>query len=252
MKKNRPYLVPAIDRAVRIMSLLQTEGDMTLAEIAEATRLHKSSVHKIVVTLDYHGLLDRDAVTRKYSLGVALSDLGRTALDNIDVRHMAKPFLKQLVDFSGETAALAILRDTRMVIVDIEEAQVQIRVSLNVGMSSPATTTSNGKAVLAWLPEGRIKEIIDSEGLPAKTKTSITKPGIFRNELAAVRARGYATDYEEFEQGISGVSAPILNKGVPIGALSLAIPAFRLAKAKVPKYGRKCAELAAQLSNMLR
>ena len=165
---------------------------------------------------------------------------------------MAKPFLKQLVDFSGETAALAILRDTRMVIVDIEEAQVQIRVSLNVGMSSPATTTSNGKAVLAWLPEGRIKEIIDSEGLPAKTKTSITKPGIFRNELAAVRTRGYATDYEEFEQGISGVSAPILNKGVPIGALSLAIPAFRLAKAKVPKYGRKCAELAAQLSNMLR
>jgi IclR family transcriptional regulator, KDG regulon repressor len=253
MKNNRPYLVPAIDRAARIMSLLQTEGELTLVEISEAIGLHKSSVHKIVVTLNYHGLLDRDAVTRKYSLGVALSEYGRTALSSLDVRRLAKPYLKTMVDYTGETAALAVLRDTKIVLVDVEEPQVQIRVSLRVGMSSPATTTSNGKAVLAWLPENRISEIMESEGLPAKTKNSIAKPGIFRNELKAVRARGYATDYEEYQKGISGISAPILNsKGTPIGALSLAIPTFRLAKGNVPKYGRKCAEMAAKLSEMLR
>jgi IclR family KDG regulon transcriptional repressor len=252
MKNNGPYLVPAISRTVRIMSLLRTKGEMTLAEISERIALHRSSVHKILTTLHYYGLLDRDAETRKYSLGVALSEYSQIALNNLDIRQLAKPYLKALVDYSGETAGLALLRDTKMVIVDLEEPQVQVRVSLNVGLISPATTTSNGKAVLAWLPEDRIAEIMKSEGLPAKTKNSITSSRIFRNELQAVRTRGYATDYEEYREGISGISAPILNsKETPIGALCLAIPSFRLAKVNIPKYGKKCAELTAQLSRML-
>jgi DNA-binding IclR family transcriptional regulator len=251
---NPHYIVPAVDRAARILSLLRTEGrEMTIAEIADATGWHKSSVHKLLVTLNYHGLLDRDALTKRYSLGVALSEYGRIALNNLDIRYAAKPFLKTLVECSGETAGLSILRGTKMIFVDIEEPQIQIRVSLFVGMRSPVTATSNGKAVLAWFPESRLNEIIQIEGLPATTKKSIVKPAAFRAELAATRERGYATDFEEFEEGVAGVSAPVFeSSGQVMGAICVAMPAFRMRKDKIRRYGKKCAELASQLSSLLK
>ena len=225
---------------------------MTIAEISDATGWHKSSVHKLVVTLNYHGLLDRDKLTKRYSLGALLTEYGRIALNNLDVRSAAKPILKALVDYSQETAALAILRGSQVVLVDVEEPQIQIRVSLSVGMTAPATTTSNGKAVLAWLPESQVNEIMRIEGLPAMTRKSITKPELFRADLAGVRQRGYATDFEEYQEGVTGVSAPVFDSSKQvIGAISLAVPAYRMTRGKIRKYGKKCAEMTAQLSSSL-
>jgi DNA-binding IclR family transcriptional regulator len=251
---NRAYIVPAVDKAARILSLLKSEGrEMTIAEISEATGWHKSSVHKLLVTLNYHGLLDRDEATKRYSLGVALSEYGRIALSGLDIRYAAKSFLKTLVEYSGETAALAILRGTKITIVDVELPQNLTRVSLTLGMVAPATTTSNGKAVLAFLPENQLNEIIRTEGLPERTKKSITKIGAYQRDLAAIRERGYATDFEEFQEGIVAVSAPIFDsRSLPMGALSIAGPAFRMTKKKIGHYGQKCAETAAQLSALQR
>jgi IclR family KDG regulon transcriptional repressor len=251
---NRAYIVPALDRAIRILSLLRAEGrEMTIAEISTATGWHKSSVHKLLVTLNFHGLLDRDLITRKYSLGVALSEYGQIALNGLGVRQAARPVLRELVQNSGETAALSILHDSQMTIVDVEESPAQVRVTLTVGMTTPATTTSNGKAVLASLPESRVNEIIRIEGLPSMTKKSITKIGPFRLDLAATRKRGYAIDHEEYQEGITGTSASIFNsRGQVIGALSIAGPAFRMTRNKAHLYGKRCAELARNLSARLK
>jgi IclR family transcriptional regulator, KDG regulon repressor len=251
---NRAYIVPAVDRAIRILSLLKTAAQgMTIADISDMTRWPKSSVHKLLVTLNFHGLLNRDETTKRYSLGVALSEYGRIALNGLDVRRAAKPLLKKLVEFSGETAALSMLHGSQMTIVDIEESPAQVRVILNVGMRSPATTTSNGKAVLAYLPENRSNEILRTEGLPAMTKKSITKIGAFKVELATTRKRGYATDFDEYQEGITATSAPVVDSGEQvIGTLSIAGPSFRMTKGKARVYGKKCAALAAELSAALR
>ncbi len=251
---RQTYIVKAVDRAARILSLLRAEGHaMTVTEIAEATGWHKSSVHRLLVTLHYHELLDRDAMTKRYSLGVALSEYRKIALNSLDVRQLAKSFLKALTEYNRETAALSILRGTRMTIVDVEESPQQLRVSLNVGMTAPATMTSNGKALVAYLPENQVDGILQVEGLPAATKKSITELGEYRVHLAVTRERGYATDFEEFQDGITGVSAPVFNsRGQAIGALCSVGPAFRMTKDKIRNYGKKCAEIAAQLSAILR
>jgi IclR family acetate operon transcriptional repressor len=205
------------------------------------------------VTLNYHGLVDRDVMTKRYSLGVALLEYGRVALKGLDIRHVAKPFLKALVDYSGETAALAVLRGTRITIVDTEESPNPMRVSLSIAMGAPATTTSNGKAVLAYLPEKQLNEIIKIEGLPTKTKKSITKIKAYRTELAAIRKRGYATDFGEYQEWIVGVSAPIFDaQGQVMGAISISGPLFRMTKERVRNYGKKCAEMTIQISALLR
>ncbi len=253
-KTDKPvYLVPAVDKALRILAMLKSEGrEMTMAEIARATGWHKSSVQKLLVTLNHYGVVERDEMTKRYRLGLTLAEYGRVALNNLDIRHSAKPFLKELVDSSGETAVLAILHETKMVMVDKKEPVVQIRASPFIGTRFPATATSNGKALLAWLPEDRVYEIMQIEGLPAFTKNSTTNPAAYQKELNATRKRGFAVDQEEFQEGVSGVSAPVFNlRGQVIATLSLVGPAFRMTEAKIRDYGKKCAELAAQLSAKL-
>jgi DNA-binding IclR family transcriptional regulator len=250
--KEEPYeyIVPAVDRAARILRLLRTRGHgMTLAEVTEATGWHKSSVHKLLVTLSHHGLLDRNEVTRHYSLGIALIDYGHYVLGKLDIADAAKSFLKELADYTGETANYSVLRGTRMVIVDSVESRIDLRVVPPIGTMHSLTTESNGKAVLAFLPENQVHKLIETEGLPAFTRNSITEPRALLRELAAVRRRGYATDFEEFREGISAVSAPVFNADRNVMAtLAVTAPAFRLTKEKAQDYGKKCVDAAARLS----
>jgi DNA-binding IclR family transcriptional regulator len=251
---NSVYLVPAVDRALSILALLRSEGrELSIAEIAKATGWHKSSVQRLLATLNHHGFIGRDETTKRYSLGIALAEYGRVALNNLDIRQIAKPFLKELVDYSGETAVLAILNDTKMIMIDKKEPPIQIRASPFIGMRFPATATSNGKVLLAWLPEDRVAEIMEIEGLRAYTNNSIVKPSAYRSDLRGVRQRGYAIDCEEFQEGVSGVSAPIFNpKGRVVATMSVVGPAFRMTEENIKDYGEKCVQVAAQLSSTLR
>jgi len=248
-------LVPAVDRALDILALLRAEGghELKFATIAKATGCPKASLHRIMTTLSDHGFVEHDEITKRYSLGIVLAEYGRDALNNVDIRQLAKPYLQELVEYSGETAVLAILKGTKVVMVDKREPLNQIRVSPFIGTKFPATTTSNGKALLAWLPKARVAEIMKTEGLPASTKNSIVSPEAYMADLAATRKRGYATEREEFQEGISSVSAPVFNqRGQVIATLSLSGPAVRMTKDNIRKYGGKCIELAAQLSTKMR
>lgn len=249
------YNVPAVDRAAQILLLLGAgTREMTLAEIASATGFHKSSVHKILVTLNRHGFLDRDEATKRYSLGIALVRCGQSVLSNLPINQSAKSFLKELADFSGETANLAILRGNKMVIVDITESSEDgLRVTPPIGTMDPITAKSNGKAVLAFLHEEQREKILREERLTAATGKSITKLREYRNELTLIREQGYATDSEEFREGINAVSAPVFNSsGKIIGTLSIVGPAFRMSAEKMHLYGKKCVDAAYRLSPLIR
>jgi len=250
------YLVPAVDRAVRILLLLKSEGRaMTIAEIADATGWPRPSIHKLLLTLNYHGLLDRDSRTKRYLPGSEFSDLMRLAFasKSLDLRSAAKPFLRSLVEFSGETASLSILRGAQMIFLDVEETPKQPRVSLIVGISTPASTTSNGRAVLAYLPDERVQDIIRMVGLPVTTKRSIFNIDDYQRDLAATRERGYSVDLQEYRQGIVGISAPVFDgSGQVLGALSIVGLSARMTEEKAGQCGRRCVELAKELSSVLR
>lgn len=248
------YIVPAVDKAFRILSLLRNEGrEMSVLEIAKATGFNSSTVHKLAVALNYHGALERNKMNKKYSLGIALIEYGEAVLSDLSTRQTAKSFLRELVEYSGESAALSILHGTKMVIVDIEESRAALRASPTIGIIAPATTTSNGKAVLAWLSESQVAKIIQKEGLPALTEKSITKPDVFLAELAAVRKRGYATDCEEYNEKLHAVSAPVFkSEGEVMGAISIIGPSFRMTQQQIRRFGKKCVETASRLSANLR
>lgn len=246
-------LVPAVDKAFRVLDVLKVEGrEYTIVEIAKEIGLNKSTVQKLLVTLSHYGVVQRDESTKRYSLGIALAEYGRIALQNIDIRQIAKPFLQTLSERTGETAVLAVQRGTKVVMVDKREPPVQIRVSSPVGRRYPMTASVMGKTLMAWLTEDRCDEIMRKEGLPAMTPSSITDPAIYRAELAKIRERGYATDHEEFHPEVHGVAAPVFNsRGRIVAALAVGGPAFRMTEDKMENCARKCVELAKELSSKL-
>ncbi|MBI5441958.1 MAG: IclR family transcriptional regulator [Deltaproteobacteria bacterium] len=247
------YLVPALSKAFRVLELLKGEDrELTAAQIAKATGWHKSTVQKLLVTLGHYGAVDRDEGTRRYSLGIALADYGRIALRNLDVRRAARPLLKALVDAAGETAVLAVLHGSKVIFVDKAEPPIQIRVSPQIGWRIPATANALGKALIAWLPEPQIAEMIRKEGLSSRTPKTIVDPLAYRKDLAATRERGYSDEYEEFHEGINAVAAPVFNsRGEVIATLSVCGPTFRMTAERMQEFGRRCVEMASTLSHRL-
>ena len=253
-KNDFAYIVPAVDRAAQILSLLKEKGrSMTIAEVTEATQWHKSSVHKILVTLNYHGLLDRDENTKQYSLGIALIGYGQFVMNHLDIRHEVSSLLKELSDFSGETANFSIINGKHVIITQSVESQGDLRVVPPIGTMDPLTRKSNGKVILAALPENHVVNLVQQEGLPAFTEKSITTLQDFKKELETVRAKGYATDFEEFQEGIHAVSAPVFNAdNQVIGSLTIVGPSFRMKKERMHLYGEECIKKAKRVSELFR
>lgn len=253
-KNKKVYLVPAVDKSIQILELLKNEDrDMNMSEIAQATGGPKSSVQKLLITLAHHGFVERNEATKTYSLGLALAEYGRAALNGLDIRKMAKPLLKELVDYTGETAVIGIMQGTKMVMVDKKLPLQQICVSPFIGLRLPGTATAMSKAILAWLPKDRADEIIKLEGLLRRGPNAISDPDEYRRELEATRARGYALELEEFQEGANGVAAPVFSGqgGDPVAVLGITGPTYRLPPDRLPDCGAKCIEFAGILSKML-
>ena len=245
-------LVPAVDKAFKILDVLKGQDfEFTIVEIAKALNLNKSTVQKLLVTLSYYGVVQRDDATKRCRLGMSLAEYGSIVLSGFDLRRAAKPFLKSLMEYSGETACLGVLQGTKVVIVDKMEPPTEIRVNPHVGWRFAATLNVMGKAILAWLPPDRLDEILLREGLPVRTSKSITERAVYEADLRETRERGYATEWQEFHDSVNGVAAPIRDHRMKVVA-SIAVggPQFRMTKEKMSDLGKKCIEAAMEISRI--
>ena len=160
-------------------------------------------------------------------------------LDQLDVRRVASPLLRRLRDDVGETVNLAILRDGSLVYVDILESPSPFRMADSVGAIAPLHATALGKSVAVHLEPTRLAAILGSEPYRDLTsKTPTTWPQL-NERLDQARRDGYATDLEEVEIGVACVAAPVLVRGVPIGAISVSAPRARMTDARMAQVGRE-------------
>ena len=231
-----PYQVQVIDRALSILDMLSTQGpDLALGEISNKLALHKSTVHRLIMVLERHKLIERNAVSGRYRLGLKLFELGTKALAQLNLRDRARPFLERLVLETSETVHLCVLDDSEVVYLDKVEPERSVRMATSVGRRNPAHCTAVGKAMMAYLPVARVESIVRKQGMKAVTSNTITSFLELKKELAAIRERGYSVDDEEIEEGVRCVGCVVRNfSGEPVAAISISGPAFRVTQEKVP------------------
>ena len=244
------YRVQVLDRAVAIINALaNVREDASLAELSELVHFHKSTVHRLVMVLERHRVIDRDPRTGRYRLGLRLFELGSAAVARFNVRDRARRHLENLMYHSDETVHLCVLDQGEVLYLDKMEPTRSVRLSSSIGRRNPVHCTAVGKAILACLPDPEVDDIIRRHGLARYTARTITTPAEFKAELRAVRERGYAVDDEENEDGVRCVAAVVLDhESRPAAAISVSAPSFRITMEKVPMLAEVVKEAAQALS----
>lgn len=243
------YRVQVLERAVDILQVLSEDShELTAGEVAERLSLHKSTIHRLLTVLDQHRLIRRNAETGRYTLGLRLFEFGTRAVRGLQLRDQAQPHLDQLARETGETAHICVFDRGEMVSLAYAEGSRSLRMPATVGRRTPAYCSAVGKAMLAFLPETVVDDVAARPLRPCTEKTLVTREALLA-DLRLVRLRGYAIDNEEIEKGLRCVGAPVWNySGEVAAAVSVAGPAFRITRTRVPGIARAVIAMTRRLS----
>ncbi len=226
---------PPVQAVARALNLLKafTEGDgeLSVTELSRRLELPKSTVSRLLATLEREDFVARNPETGRYRLGVGILALVQHVTAYGNVRDLARPHLRWLVDQVRETATLAVLDGRDAINVDqvVAPGRLILRVGW-VGRRMPAHAVSSGKAILAFLPEEELDYCLEPP-LASMTAYTQTDPVTLRRELEAIRREGYAVALQELEEGLHAMAAPIFNhEGRPIASVGISGPASRLTR----------------------
>jgi IclR family pca regulon transcriptional regulator len=187
-----------------------------IADIADELGMSRSTTHRYVITLVALGYLEQGA-SRKYRLGLRVTNLGMSALNSTGLREHAHPYLEELRQQTSYTASLAVLDGSEILYVDrvrsFRRGQGRIDLDLHPGSRLPAHSTAMGKLLLASLPEPQQRELLGSMKLGKRGPNTITSKKALRDELEEVREEGFAVNDEELAPDLYAIAAPVRNEG---------------------------------------
>lgn len=213
----------SLDRALVLLDELAS-GPRTLDQLAERLSVHKSTVLRLLRTLESHRFVQRSDV-RYYRLGTSLFDLAFRALDERDVRRAVEPALRALNAETGHTVHLASYEAGEVIYIDKYESHHNVRMYSRIGRRAPLHCTAVAKVLVAAMPADQRATVAQSITYEKMTPNTITTARAYLAELDRVAERGYAVDDEEHEEHIHCVAAPIRGaRGEVVAAMSLSVP----------------------------
>ena len=242
--------VQSLRRALSIMKAIAATSDgATLTEIARATSLASSTVHRLLSTLQQDRFAQFRTDGARWQVGVDAFTVGSAFVGVRDIAKGARPLLRRLMEESGETANLAILNGDMAVYMDQVESRQTMRAICKPGGRAVLHSTSLGKSMLAAMRPEEVNRILTARGMARFTRKTIDTPADMATHLAEVRTIGYAIDDEESSPGLRCVAAAVLNEhSEPIGAISISGPAIRVARERLPQLGSLVRSIAGELT----
>jgi DNA-binding IclR family transcriptional regulator len=243
--------VQSVDRAVRILEILAREGEAGVTEVAGELGVHKSTASRLLAALDRRELVTQDAARGKFRLGVGIVRLAGAANARLDVLQESRPVCRMLAHEVGETVNLAILSGRDALYLDQAAGPAALSPHNWAGQRIPLHATSDGKVLLAYLPEAELAQCL-TPPLARFTERTITDVAGFPALLAGVRQRGYATAVDELEAGLTAIAAPVRDAaGTVIASISASGPSFRIPAARVEALAAAVGRAAAEASRRL-
>jgi DNA-binding IclR family transcriptional regulator len=212
MSAIKTQSVPALQRGLAILECLShSHHGLTLSQITRNLELPKSTVHCLLLTLERLGYIARDEQSGRYRLGLRLFGLANTALAGMALREQAAPVLRSLMAQTKLTVHLAAMEQDQAVLIARIDPPGVPRPATWVGKRMPLHCTALGKALLAYLPEGQVEQLIRNQGMLRYNENTISSLRRLKQELQTVRRNGYSIDDEEEEIGVRCVGAPVLD-----------------------------------------
>ena len=239
--------VRAVERALDILLCFVERSEWAMTEIAEKVGLHKSTVHRMLATLEDRGFVARNPATDRYRLGMRVWELTAHLSSNDDPSVLLLPEMELLRDLLGETVSLYVRDGKERIRIQAVQRNQAVRRVANVGARLPLYVGASSKVLLAFGDDATRRLVMEGEDWPASMNRAA-----YVAKLEGIRTAGYATSIEEREAGAAAVSAPIFDRsGKLAAALSVSGPSGRLTEEMMRAHAPTIIEAAKRMGMML-
>ena len=245
--------IRSVTKAIRLLDMLgQGNGAYGVSELARLVDMDKSSVSRMLRTLEQAGYVEQDAITQRYSLGLNIGVLGYKALKRMDLRTAARPLLERLAETTGECAHIAILADRRAFYIDQVAPERGVGVDAPVGTLAPLHCTALGKVLLAFQPDALREDMMQAMSYEPYTRRTLGSAEALRDHLTRVRSHGVAFDDEEYSVGVRCMATPVFRfDNAVCGAIGVSGPSPRITDARLSEWEPMLIDMSRELSTRL-
>lgn len=217
-----------------IIDALYEDDEATLAEIAEACDVSKSTVHRHLATLANNGYVTKQ--NNRYSLGYRFLDLGGHVRNRDPFHKRIKSTIQTIADETGEFVSYVVEEDGIGTYLYAEMGSKGVKNDVRIGRQVYLHQSAAGKAILANMPTKRVRTIIDDHGLPARTEYTVTDRETLMDDLEQIRRRGYAYALKEHTEGLLAIGVPVhYPDGSLAGGILIAGPTHRMDDPRLEK-----------------
>ncbi|MCL6443672.1 MAG: IclR family transcriptional regulator [Alicyclobacillus sp.] len=239
--------VRAVDRALDILLCFAHSGNgLTLSDIAREVNLHKSTVHRLLMSLQQKGFVRKRPDSDRYMIGWRILELFGTIHQSDELVSSLLPSMTHLRDITGETVSLYVRSGTERVRIQSVESNQPVRNVAIIGQTYPLYIGASGKVLLAYAPDAVVEQVLADPNLPP----GFQKDDFYR-QLAAIRKEGYAISIQERDEGAAAIAVPILNRNQEvILAISVSGPVSRFTPEKMQEHVPVVLRIAAIMNRL--
>lgn len=231
-----------------IEALVEQPRGIGVTQLARLVGIDKGNAHRLLRLLQARGYVVQEPVTRQYTATPKVLSLAGSVLRRLDLREVAEPIADELVAETRESVHAGVMTRDGVVYVLRRRGQYPVSVETEVGARPPLHATATGKAVLAHLPEPRVRQLVT---LPLQAFTLRTHRTLdaLRTDLQGIRAEGFAIDDEEYDTGVRCVAAPVFGiEGTVVGSIGVSGPVPRMAAERLEELAAVVSSAAARVS----
>lgn len=242
--------VQSLSRALKLLNALSFHSQgLSLSDVAHEVGLPNSTAHRLLTTLQNERFVRFDTERSVWLIGVQAFRVGTAFVRSRDIVTIARPYMRRLMEQSGETVNLAIADRGEVIYLAQVETQKMMCAIAGPGGRAPMHCSGVGKALLAFSNPATVDKTIQGLELTRETPHTLTTPAELKRELAQIQARGYAVDNEENAIGLRCVAAVIFDEHAStLAALSVSGPTARIADSRIPGLGAAIAGIAAEIT----
>ena len=227
------YEIGAISKLCLLIEVLSTQKSWELAELCKAVGMPKTTVHRMLLTLEDNGYVVQEKQRGEYCLSFKLFSIGSRMLGHSSLVDIARPYCQELLAAVNETVNLCVVSGTEMLVVDKQVTTQMLRQDSIIGSSFPLFQSASGKVFLAFADEAETKKVLALIRQQSSVYSDQMMQGL-DEELNKVRQTGLAYDYEEVFKGVRCTAAPIYDfHNKLVAAISISAPTVRLSKSAV-------------------
>lgn len=246
-------MLKTVDLATQVLLMFTKENSFWSGkELATAMDQNYSTIYRILKTLHKRGFLDFNPLTKEYSLGLVIWQLGRTMYDSLNLEELVRPSLVRLKEETDESVFFTIRRGDKGITLMVEEPAHKVKYAAEIGASVPLFPGASYRAILAYQPDEFVDALI-AKGLPQYTPHTLTDPLELKKELEKIRLEGYAYSEGEYSPDVVALAVPIRDFENKVNcSVTLSGPVYRMKDANLNKTILQLKETALQIERVLR